>query len=83
MSVGTMERMHVAKKKAGRPKAQSVRGVGRPVRLDPDLVAKADMIATRRGIKVGPYLSGLLEATVNRDYIALLRELAKLEEGGK
>jgi hypothetical protein len=79
MSVETLERTPVAKKKAGRPKAQSVRGIGKPVRLDPELVNKANTVANRRGIKVGPYLSGLLETAVNRDYVALLRELSKLE----
>ncbi len=33
MSVGMLEIRPVAKKKAGRPKAESVRGVGKPVRL--------------------------------------------------
>jgi hypothetical protein len=84
MSVGTMEIRPVAKKKAGRPKAESVRGVGKPVRLDPEVVNMANTIANRRGIKVGPYLSGLLETPVKRDYVALLRELSRLEqEGGK
>jgi hypothetical protein len=81
MIAGTAGGSVVAKKKAGRPKAQDVRGIGKPVRLDPDLVAKADMIARRRGSKVGPYLSGLLEGPINREYAALLKELSRLEGG--
>ncbi len=83
MLVETLEKPAVAKKKAGRPKSQNPRGEGRQVRLDPDLVAKAETVATRRGMKVGPYLSELFESTVNREYAALLRELSKLEEGGE
>jgi hypothetical protein len=82
VGVGTLERAIVAKKKAGRPKSQNPRGDGRQVRLDPDVVAKAKMVATRKGLEVGPYLSTLLEAPINREYAVLLRELASLE-GGK
>lgn len=79
MAAGTLERQSVAKKKAGRPKAQSVRGVGKPVRLDPDLMAKADITARRKGVQLGPYLSGLLEPVINREYAGILKELAELE----
>ncbi len=34
--------------------------------FDPELVNMANTIANRRGIKVGPYLSGLLETAVRR-----------------
>jgi hypothetical protein len=79
MAVGTLEMPIVAKRKVGRPKSQNPRGEGRQVRLDPDIVAKAKMVATRKGLEVGPYLSTLLEAPINREYAALLRELAELE----
>jgi hypothetical protein len=83
MSVGILETPIVGKKKVGRPKSQHVRGEGKPVRIDPNLVGKAKLIASRRNLELGPYLSKLLEAPINRDYAAVLRELAKLEEGGK
>jgi hypothetical protein len=79
MTVGTPEVPTVAKRKVGRPKSESPRGAGRQIRLDPDLVAKARMVATRKGLDVGPWLSTLLEPIVNREYVALLRELAELE----
>jgi hypothetical protein len=82
MPVGMLETSKVAKKKAGRPKSSTIRGDGKQVRLDPEIVAKAKMIATRKGQEVGPYLSGLLEAPINREYVALLKELSALE-GGK
>ena len=69
----------VAKAKRGRPKAAHPRGKGRQVRMDPDIVAKADIVAKRRGMDAGPYLSELVESMVNRDYAAVLRELAELE----
>jgi hypothetical protein len=47
--------------------------------MDPDIVAKADIVAKRRGMDAGPYLSELVESMVNRDYAAVLRELAELE----
>ena len=82
MSAGTMETPKVAKKKSGRPKSSNPRGEGLQVRLDPDIVGKARMIANRRNLDIGPFLSGLLEAPVNREYVTLLKELKELE-GGK
>jgi hypothetical protein len=79
MSVGMLERAPVAKKKAGRPKSPNPRGAGKQVRLDPDLVAKADVVARRRGLDVGPFLSQLMEDPVDREYAAVLKELAELE----
>ncbi len=79
MSVGMLEKTTVGKKRAGRPKAESVRGIGKPVRLDPDLYAKADVVARRRGVKLGPWLSEVLEPVVNREYASVLKELAALE----
>jgi hypothetical protein len=79
MIAGTMEAPKVAKKKAGRPKIANPRGDGLQVRLDPDIVGKARVIATRRNLDVGPFLSSLLEAPINREYITLLKELKELE----
>jgi hypothetical protein len=79
MVARSAEGIAMAKKKAGRPKSANPRGKGRQVRMDPDIVAKADIVTRRRGIETGPYLSKLVEAAVNRDYAAVLRELAELE----
>jgi hypothetical protein len=57
----------------GRPKKPG--GEGKHVRLDPDLVARARIVAMRRGVPIGEYLSGLLESLVDRDYQRVLREL--------
>jgi hypothetical protein len=81
MPTGTMENPPVAKKKVGRPKSKTPLRTGRQVRLDPDLVAKADVAARRKGMDVGPFLSELIEPIVNREYVAVLKELAKLEGG--
>lgn len=83
MAVRLTEGRTVAKRKAGRPKTENPRGKGKQVRLDPDLVAKADIVARRRGLDVGPFLSNLMETPINREYAAVLRELAKIEEGSK
>jgi hypothetical protein len=57
-------------------------GIPKAVRLDPDLYAKARIIALRRGIQIGEYLGGLLGSPIDRDYQRVLRELAD-EEAGK
>jgi hypothetical protein len=82
MPAATLEGPPVAKRKAGRPKSQNPK-IGRQVRLDPDLVAKAEVVATRRGLDVGPFLTHLMEGPVNREYAAVLRELNELEERSK
>ena len=78
MGVATMEMEPVAKKR-GRPKSEKVRGIGVAVRIDPDLVGKARVVASRRNLDVGPYLSQLLEGPINQDYFAVLKELADAE----
>jgi hypothetical protein len=83
MPAGTLERPTVAKKRAGRPKSPDPRGPGPQIRLDKDLVAKARIVATRRGLDIGPFLSGLMEGPVNREYAAVLKELAELEGRSK
>jgi hypothetical protein len=82
MPASTAEKPTVAKKKAGRPKGVDNRGPGKTVRIDPDLYAKARTVAVRRNLELGPYLSELLEGPVNRDYVAVLRELSELEARG-
>ena len=82
MSGLTLEMEPVAKKR-GRPKSDKVRGIGVAVRIDPDLVGKARVVAGRRNLDVGPYLSQLLEGPVNRDYLAVLKELSEIEAARK
>jgi hypothetical protein len=78
MSGVTLEMEPVAKKR-GRPKSDKVRGIGVAVRIDPNLMGKARVVAARRNLDVGPYLSQLLEGPVNRDYLAVLKELSDME----
>jgi hypothetical protein len=78
-----MENSAMAKKKAGRPKGQSIRGEGKLVRIDPNVVGMARVVTGRRGTELGPYLSELLAGPVRRDYVAVLRELSALEGGTK
>jgi hypothetical protein len=73
----------MGRKKAGRPKGESNRGIGKPVRLDPDIVSKAKVIAMRADVDVGQYLSGLLRGSVGKDYLRVVREMAEEAEGGK
>jgi hypothetical protein len=77
---GTMIRGETLARKAGRPKKKG--GEGKAVRIDPDLVNKARVIAMRQGIAVSDYLSGLLEAPIARDYRKTLQELAAENEKG-
>ncbi len=69
----------VARKRADKEQ-RNVRGEGIPVRIDPDIVGKAKVVAFRRNLELGPYLSGLLVGAVDRDYHAVLKELP---DGGK
>jgi hypothetical protein len=71
----------VAKKRVGNPGKPG--GEGRPVRIQPDLLNKARIVAMRRGSQIGDYLGSLLEGPVNRDYQKVLKELAAEEGGGK
>jgi hypothetical protein len=75
MHVAEGELRLVAKKKAGRPKGTNNRGEGKLVRIDPEIYNKSRVIAIRSGIKLGDYLSGLLEDRVERDYMLVLGEL--------
>lgn len=81
MAVTEMERMPVAKKKAGRPKSKNPRGDGMPVRLAPDVVRMAKIVTPMKGLALSEYLSELLRPAVTRDYAQATRVLAK--EGGE
>ena len=67
----------VDKKKAGRPKGANNRGEGKPVRIDPDIYGKARVVALRRNLKLGVYLSDLLSGPVDRDFSRVLGELSE------
>jgi hypothetical protein len=78
--LGTLKEVQtMATKKAGRPKGENNRGEGKPVRIDPDIYGKARVIAMRRNLKIGDYISGLLGGPIDRDYGRVLGELS--EEG--
>jgi hypothetical protein len=64
----------VARKRPDKAK-RNVKGAGIPVRIDPDIVGKAKVVAFRRNLELGPYLSGILDPAVDKDYRAVLREL--------
>jgi hypothetical protein len=63
----------VAKKKA--------RGVGIMVRIDPDVVRMARVIAPIKGLSMGDYLSDICRPVVSREYLAEIRRLEK--QGGE
>jgi hypothetical protein len=79
MPVKTLEVTPMAKRKAGRPKGKTPPLPGLQVRIDRDIVAKAKVVASRRNLDVGPLISQLIEPVINREYAAVLRELAELE----
>jgi hypothetical protein len=62
----------VAKKKA--------RGVGLHVRIDPDLVRMAKVIAPAEGRALGDYLSDIIRPVVSREYAKVMKRLE--QEGG-
>jgi hypothetical protein len=62
----------VAKKKA--------RGVGIMVRVDPDVVRMARVVAPIKGMAVGEYIADIVRPIVKRDY---LKEMGRLEGGAK
>jgi hypothetical protein len=66
----------VARKRPDKEKRE-VHGEGIPVRIDPDIVGKAKVVVFRRNLELGPYLSGILQSMVDRDYHAVLKELTE------
>jgi hypothetical protein len=69
------ERVMAKVKKAGRPAKPG--GIGRPVRLAPDVVSMSRSIADFHGVAVGDYLSEAVRPRVMRDYETMLKTLAK------
>jgi hypothetical protein len=72
----------VVKKKAGRPKGTANKGIGRSVRIDPKLAQMARVLAARKGMELGPYLSQLLSGPITKEYQAMVREMSKELGGG-
>jgi hypothetical protein len=67
--------------KRGRPR--KLTGQGSQVRIAADLASKARMIVGDRGGDLTDYLSEILRPQVMRDYGALVRKFAKLDEAGE
>ena len=65
-------------KKAGRPVKPG--GEGTPIRLNPDLAAKAKIVAMRRHIAAGDYVSEIIRVRVLKDFAKVLAE-AEREAG--
>jgi hypothetical protein len=61
------------KKTVGRPPKPG--GEGRPVRIAADVATMARRIADTQGIPLGDYVTGLLRATVTREYVRTMKEL--------
>jgi predicted HicB family RNase H-like nuclease len=78
MSAGLAEESLMARK-VGRPGKHG--GKGKPVRIDPDLAAKARIVALRRKIPLSDYLSGVIRARVLKDFAKVMQEAG--EEGGE
>ncbi len=72
MAVGTL----MAKKKMGRPKTSDRNDVS--IKFDKVLAGKARLIAQGRGLTMAAYLTEMTQASIDRDYAKLMREL----EGG-
>jgi hypothetical protein len=76
MAVAEQERPIVGKKR-GRPKSKDPRGDGLQVRLSPDVVRMARVMAPIRGATLSDYLSNILRPVVVREYTAAMRLTAK------
>ncbi len=76
----TAEMRPMAKKRMGRPKT-SERDDG-TARIDRGILAKAQMIAKSRNITVAEYLSGVLQAPVDRDFLKEMKKLAPGDAAG-
>jgi hypothetical protein len=72
----TAELKPMAKKRMGRPKT-SERDDG-TARIDNGILRKAKLIASSRNVTVAEYLSSVLQAPVDRDF---LKEMKNLERG--
>ena len=65
-------------KSRGRPKRSERNDVA--VKVDARVVAKAKMVAQARNIPLAEYVSELLRAPVDRDFV---KEMRKLDSGGE
>jgi hypothetical protein len=70
MSTVTVENVPMAKKKSagGEPPTKAVK-------IDRALAAKAQMIATDRGIPLADYISGVLRGAVEKDWARMVKRL--------
>jgi hypothetical protein len=69
------DRIKVGRKKRERP--------ARTVRMDADLISMADLLARKKGVPVGIYLSGLFRSGIEREYARLVEKSRQIsEEGG-
>ena len=67
------------------PDVQEVK-IGKPVRIDPDLASKAQIVALRRRIPLSDHLSDVIRARVLRDFAKVMSEAGEGEGasgGGK
>ena len=60
-------------RKRGRPKANSRRDA--VVKLDVILVGKAQMVAKVKGTSVAEYLSEIIRAPVDRDFLKVMKQM--------
>ena len=65
-------------RKVGRPGKPG--GKGKPVRIDPDLAAKAQIVALRRRVPLSDYLSDIIRARVLKDFAKVMSEAADEDE---
>jgi hypothetical protein len=80
MSTGLKDGAKVGRKKRERP--------ARTVRMDADLISMADLLARKKGVPVGVYLSGLFRSAIEREYARLVEKSSRQigpggQEGGE
>lgn len=75
MALAMIEREPMAKKR-GRPPGDRN---DTTVKVDRKLAAMARIIAANKGIKIGEYLSGLIEGPIRRDYLKIMRDMEPRE----
>ena len=82
MNVALAEKTAMARK-AGRPKKPG--GEGTPIRIEPDLAAKARIVALRRHLPTSDYVSEIIRARVLKDFAKVMAEAGadEAEGGGK
>ena len=61
--------------KGGRPAKPG--GEGKMVRLNPNLVAMARIVASDRGVSMGEYLASVAQDVVRRDYLDTIDRIKK------